>query len=130
MLVSGIITHGPPAQILDAVYNGRLQLIISPALLSEFQEVIKRSRIRHKYPALAERLDPLLDYLYTMTILVPGVPSEQFVPDDPDDDWVVACAIEGQADFIVSGDPHLLALQTVRGIRVLSPRQFVDSVLS
>ncbi len=130
VLVSGIISHGPPAQIIDAVYSGRLQLIISPTLLSEFQEVIKRPHIRRKYPALEERLDPLLDYLCTMTIVVPGVPSELFTPDDPDDDWVIACAIEGQADFIVSGDPHLKALQTVRGIRVLTPRQFVDSVLS
>jgi hypothetical protein len=130
VLVSGIIvTHGPSAQIMDAVRDGHVHLIISPTLLDEFQDVIQRPRITRKYPALQERLAPLLGFLYTTPILVPGVPSQRFVPDDPDDDWIVACAIEGQANFIVSGDPHLQALKEVRGIQVLTPRRFVDEIL-
>ncbi|MFQ5344156.1 MAG: putative toxin-antitoxin system toxin component, PIN family [Anaerolineae bacterium] len=130
VLVSGVIvTHGPSALILDAVRDGHLHLVVSPALLDEFEEVISRPRITRKYPALLERLDPLLEFLYTMTILVPGVPSQPFVPDDPDDDWIVACALEGKANFIVSGDAHLHTLGKVHGVRVVTPRQFVHDIL-
>lgn len=49
-----------------------------------------------------------------------GVP-ERAVPADPDDDVVVATAIAGNADFIVSGDRHLLELGEHAGIRIISP---------
>ena len=44
---------------------------------------------------------------------------------DPDDRWVLATAVTGQADAIVTGDQDLLSLETFAGISVLSPRQFV-----
>jgi len=44
---------------------------------------------------------------------------------DPDDDWVIACAVAGEADFIVSGDRDLLDLEQVGRIPILSVRQFL-----
>jgi predicted nucleic acid-binding protein len=48
------------------------------------------------------------------------------VKDDPDDDRVLECAVEARADYIVSGDRHLLALESYEAIRIVSPRQFVQ----
>jgi uncharacterized protein len=45
---------------------------------------------------------------------------------DPDDDWVLATALAGEADAIVSGDADLLTLDRYSGIEMLSPRQFVS----
>jgi putative PIN family toxin of toxin-antitoxin system len=50
------------------------------------------------------------------------------VPNDPDDDHVVACAIEGQADLIVSGDRDLLSLDEYQGIQVVRPMDFLRMV--
>jgi putative PIN family toxin of toxin-antitoxin system len=44
---------------------------------------------------------------------------------DPDDDWVLATAVAGDADAIVSGDADLLNLSSYSGIEILSPRQFL-----
>ena len=48
------------------------------------------------------------------------------IPADPKDEPVLACALDGQADLIVSGDQHLLTLADYRGIRILTVRQFLE----
>lgn len=48
------------------------------------------------------------------------------VPDDPDDEIVLACAMQGQADLIVTGDQHLLALGTFRGIPIVTVRSLLE----
>ena len=45
---------------------------------------------------------------------------------DPDDDKYLACAIDGEADYIVSGDHHLFVLRRYRQIPILTPRLFVE----
>jgi len=49
------------------------------------------------------------------------------VPDDPDDDHVVACAVAARVDVIVSGDKHLLKLREYQGIRMVTAAQAVKS---
>jgi predicted nucleic acid-binding protein len=50
------------------------------------------------------------------------------VPDDPDDNHIIACAVEGRADLIVSGDRHLLNLVEYEGIPVIRPTDFLRTV--
>lgn len=60
-------------------------------------------------------------------VLISGLTGQSgWVPADPDDDKFVDAAVVGNADVIVSGDHHLLQLDTLQGIAVLSPRQFLD----
>jgi predicted nucleic acid-binding protein len=54
---------------------------------------------------------------------------ERVISDDPKDDAILACAVEGRANYIVSGDEHLLKLREHRGIKILTPREFVEQVL-
>jgi predicted nucleic acid-binding protein len=58
--------------------------------------------------------------------VVPGQLSLPGVTRDPKDDAVVACAVEGEADYIVSGGQDLLTLGEFRGIRVVTSREFVE----
>ncbi len=44
---------------------------------------------------------------------------------DPSDNAFLECAVDGRADYIVSGDRHLLGLGTYRGIQIISPREFL-----
>ena len=50
------------------------------------------------------------------------------VLDDPDDDHVLACALAGNAELIVSGDRHLLSLKTFRGVPIVMPAEAVEIV--
>jgi putative PIN family toxin of toxin-antitoxin system len=129
VLVSGIIASGYSASILDAVRREEIQLIISPHLIEEFSEVIARRHITRKYPKVAEESESLLDFIRAFVQLTVGVPDPQNVSADRDDDYVLACAVEEIADCIVSGDPHLLSLKSYKGIPILTPREFVETML-
>ncbi len=125
VLVSGVIALGYSAKILDAARRETIQLVTSNHLLEEFSEVISRRHIARKYPKAAENAEILLDFLRAFAILVPGIPGEEAISPDCDDDFVLACAIDGKADCIVPGDPHLLDLKSHRGIPILTPKEFV-----
>jgi putative PIN family toxin of toxin-antitoxin system len=130
ILISGtIVTAGASARIVDAALNRWLCLITSPSLLAEYADVIQRPHIARKYTKIAPRVDDLLDYLRRRAIVVAGIPREHYVLADADDDAIVAAALEGHAIYIVSGDQHLLELKQVRGVRILTPRDFVVQVL-
>jgi putative PIN family toxin of toxin-antitoxin system len=130
VLISGIITsHGPAAKIIEAVQAGRLILCTSANLLQEFSEVILRPKMLRKYSELGIHADALLDYLRANAILVSGIPTQAVIAADPDDDYVIACAIDGEADYIISGDRHLLELESLNKILIVSPREFVEQGL-
>jgi predicted nucleic acid-binding protein len=82
-----------------------------------------------KYPELGIHADTLLDYLRANAVLVSGIPTQAVIADDPDDDYVIACAIDGEADYIISGDRHLLELESLNKILIVSPREFVEQGL-
>ena len=63
--------------------------------------------------------------LAALAIPTPGELVLRVIADDPDDDHYLSCAIEGEADYIVSGDRHLLEIQEYQGIRILTPRAFL-----
>ena len=126
IIVSGtIVSQGHPAQILQAWRRGEFTLISSPAIIAEVIEVLARPQIVRRYHIPAQELSHLKRLLETTTIQVPGTKNVDVVRDDPDDDILVAVALEGEAEYIISGDPHLLRLQEVQGIRIVTPRQFL-----
>jgi predicted nucleic acid-binding protein len=81
-------------------------------------------RIRRKYPIDeidAVRLRAFLesDLAYTpITVHVSGVATH------PEDDLVLATAVSAEADYLVTGDRHLLSLGQYQGVRIVTPRDF------
>jgi uncharacterized protein len=62
-------------------------------------------------------------------LLVAGEASvPESVPDDPKDEIFLACALDGEADVIMSGDPHMLDLESYWDIPILTARQFLDQL--
>lgn len=129
VLISGVIASGHSAAILDAVRKGKFELVTSAHLLEEFSDVISRRHIARKYPKAAQEADALLDFLRAFASLVPGIPEPEHISADRDDDYVLACALEGGADCIISGDPHLLDLKAYKNIPILTPRKFAEMAI-
>lgn len=126
VLISGVLVpHGPSAEVVRALQTERVQLILSEHLLNEFQDVITRPRIARKYPVAFQHAQILVDFLRATAWIVDGQPHEAVVT-DPDDDFVLAAAYEGQAAYIISGDAHLLDLHEYRQIPIWTPLQFVN----
>lgn len=125
VLVSGIVFGGNCRTILQMISTGRLNACISAALLAELDDVLRRPKFgmdSHEVAATLELVQQTFDWVS---------PSEKLfvVADDPDDNAVLEAAVEYRAEQIVSGDDHLLALKSFRGIPILSPAAFLSSLL-
>lgn len=130
VFVSSLLsTQGLPAQLLNAWREGGYMLVTSPPIIAEIAEVLEAPRISKKYLIGQEDIEHLVDLLKTDTILVPGRAAVKgSVPQDPRDEMFLACAIDANADCIVSGDRHLLGLQTYRGIPILTVKKFAEKL--
>ena len=124
---SVLVHHGLPAQVLDAWRQRQFILIVSPAIIAEIRFTLNYPRIRRKYPITDADVQSLVALLTHDAVVVPGtVTVSGVIPDDPDDERVLACAVEGQAELIVSGDRHLLSVSGFSGITVLRPKEFLE----
>lgn len=116
---------GAPARLIQALGDGVFDAIVCPQLLDELSGVLHR-------PKIAERVDSELadDFVQWLGRIAIGVPDPMMVrpiSPDPDDDYLIALALIGRADVIISGDAHLLGL-TASSPRTLSPAAFAELV--
>jgi len=131
VLVSGLVSEGgPPSEIVDAWLEGRYTLVTSPYMVEELVHVLSYPRIRDRLRLEKDELEAILIALLAQAQVAPGQLCLPGVTRDPKDDAVVACAIEGEADVIVSGDQDLLTLGTYEGIEVITPRQFTELLVA
>ena len=125
LLISYLISHRPPiAEVIDIhLARGDFTLLTAPVLLEELTRVLEYPRLHRYYGAEARvRFVALIAGLSEIVDLPEEVPR---ICRDPDDDWVIACAVAGEADVIVSGDRDLLDLEQVGDISILSARDFL-----
>ncbi|OGS94673.1 MAG: putative toxin-antitoxin system toxin component, PIN family [Gallionellales bacterium RIFCSPLOWO2_12_FULL_57_18] len=128
VLLSGLLWHGAPHELLEQVRNGELTLISSPALLSELADVISRP----KFDVILVRSNTsrirMLNELHRLVEVIEPPPLPHPVCRDADDDAVLAAAIAGQADLIVSGDDDLLSLKIHQDIPIVTPAEAVQRI--
>ena len=125
VFVSGVFFSGPPYRILEAWRDGKIQVVVSPEILDEYQRV--GEILAEDHPTI--NLKPLLDYLIQNADIYAAPPLPEAVCEDPDDDKFFACALASESRIIVSGDKHLLKVSGYREIEVIKPRDFVDKYL-
>lgn len=131
VIVSAVLTTaGIPARILDAWRTERFALLVSSPILEEVARVLEYPRLArlHRWPqAKIRKFVAELAYLGIMT---PGEITLNVVRNDPTDNRYLECAVEGAADYLVSGDQDLLDLHEHGGIRIVSPRTFSEALRS
>jgi putative PIN family toxin of toxin-antitoxin system len=126
VFVSAVFFGGVPGRILTAWRDGRLQLVLSPAILDEYRRV--GEALGAQYTGID--LSPVLALLAIGAEIVDAPALPEPVSVDPDDDKFLACASAAGVEVLVSGDKHLVDHDGWRGLQVLRPRQFADTFLS
>jgi len=125
VIVSGtIIDTGIPFELLKAWREQKWNLITSPQILQEVQRVLTLPRISQVYAPTGQDITDLIRLLTHRATLVPGRLTIPRTVRDPEDDHLLACAKEGAADYIVSGDQDLLTLTSYEGIPIVTPAAF------
>jgi len=124
VLISGVIATGVPHELLLKGFDHEYGIVISVETLTEFRETLL------KYP---ERFhmdeDDVQKEVETIRYFAEFVdPQEDIaaVEDDPDDDKFLEAAVAGDVDYLVSGDRHLLDLDSFRGVEIVEPRTFYE----
>ena len=118
--------EGPPGQILERfVRDGAFEVVLTEPIVEEVLQSLAYPKV-HK--AARSKTDPELWFedIVVLSQLVAGDVHVPSLSTDPDDDKYVAAAIEGRAEFVVTGDPDLLNLREHEDIRILPPRAFLD----
>lgn len=129
-LVSALLSpHGPPRRLLDDARAQVIELCSSPVLMAELLDVVSREKFARRFAQAG--LTPLgvVGEIRRMATMAAPVSVPRVVAEDADDDHVLACALAGKADLIVSGDKHLLDLGgAYQGIRIVTPTEAVQLV--
>jgi len=122
VLVSGTVFGGVPGSIINAAIDRRFTLALSPAILTEYENVLSR----RSFGLLPEAVELLVRDMESHARIFYPTRKHQIVAADPDNDAVVDRAVEAGADVIVSGDSHLTELKQVEGITVVTSAMFIQ----
>jgi putative PIN family toxin of toxin-antitoxin system len=126
VLVSGILSpHGPPAAVLRALLTERVMLCFDERILSEYRDVLARGKSSFDRE-LVEELIAFLEAAGSPTLAAPLATT---LP-DPVDQMFIEVAVASQADFLVSGNLKHFPDKATEGVSVVSPRAFLDAMLS
>ena len=126
VIISGILFGGIPRTILDMLISGKHDFFLSMHIIEEIREVLNRPKFGFDNGnALL-----VIEELHSLCAIVKPDRSINFIIDDPDDNKILECAVEADADIIISGDSHLLSIGSYKGIKILSPRQFISTASS
>lgn len=125
VLIGALITKGtPPDKLYRAWLRGEIELVTSPAQLAELADVLDRPRLQKFLDA--DEAAAIVENLGTRALILDDSLGVNLSP-DPQDNPILAAAINGKADLIVSGDKkHVLALGEVEGIPVVTAREALE----
>jgi hypothetical protein len=125
VLVSALIVPaGKPARILRRLDT--LELLTTDRILVEVSRVLRYPRIQKRYKLAEAIITTYLERLHEVSTIVETRTQISGVSKDPDDDKFLECAVDGNARYIVSGDPHLLDLGSYGGISIVTPSAFLS----
>lgn len=122
VLVSATLSNGPPRWVLDAVDQGRAELVTLDPVRDELGRVL-----RDKLRLGAPRAQAILDDLDELAVQgQPKASDALAVTGHRADDEVLACAVDAGVDVLVTGDHrHLIPVGTHQGVRILTPQAFL-----
>ncbi|MFH1504440.1 MAG: putative toxin-antitoxin system toxin component, PIN family [Candidatus Omnitrophota bacterium] len=124
--VSGLISkEGAPAKILNAWREHTFILICSYEILEEIKQTLQYPHITKKYNLSEENTISLISLIEHEAIMIPETAKINVIKGDPDDDKIIACAVGAEADYIVSGDKHLLSLREYKNIPIIPAAEFL-----
>jgi len=125
-IISAQFWLGAPRQALDAIRIGAAKLVVSEQLMTELRTVLARAKFAQRIAVIGSTVENMIADHRALVEIVEATPLPTPVCDDPKDDMVLACAVGGKADYIVSGDDDLLRLQSYQDIFIINVNTFLE----
>lgn len=125
ILISATFWHGNESQIIKLAENGQITLVLSKAILSEFEEVLKT---RFAKMATESEITEVIEKFISISHIVEPNIKVNIIKEDPEDNKILECAITGGVKYILSGDKHLLNLKRIKTIKIVTSKNFLDII--
>jgi putative PIN family toxin of toxin-antitoxin system len=122
VLISAILFGGKPRQILEKAIRGEIRLCLSEPILEELKGVLQRA----KFDYSPEMIQVIVTELAGIADFVNPSETINVVLKDPEDNRILECAVEAEANYIITGDFHLLKLNRYLDIEVLNAVAFLE----
>ena len=121
IFISAILYGGNPRKVVELAIFEDVEVYISLQLVDELSRVL-----RDKFTLGSVEIDKIISEIKDFAEIVTPRVTLQVVEKDPPDDRVLEYAVAAKADFIISGDKHLLDLGNFREIKIVGPAEFLE----
>jgi putative PIN family toxin of toxin-antitoxin system len=123
VLVSAFLKKGKSRNLVVKLLE-KHSVISSRQMLAELADVLSRD----KFNIASAQIDRFISVLVRQAIVVPVNSNLKIVLQDPEDDIVLNTALSGEADYIVSGDKHLLKIACFKNVKILSVNEIIQVI--
>ena len=128
VLVSAFIAkHGHSANLLElSLTLEHIELILSTPIMQELENVLGRNEVKNRFEYTEHDIKMIARTLKESAKIISLKSRFKTVKEDPKDDVILTTAYDGAADYVVSGDNHLLKLRNFKGIKIVNPKQMMS----
>ena len=124
IFISSFFWGGNPRNVLERVIEGIDELFITKEILDEIEEVMERP----KFHADKEEIDYFISSIEEIgNRIIPKMQIKNGSRDKTDNKYI-ECGMAANADYIISGDIHLLALREYEKIKIITARNYLETV--
>ena len=115
---------GKPRKVIDLWKSGEVVLCLSKPIVNEYIEVLRRLELQNE-----KEIDELLGLFAHgfHVVFTAKTPKLYVVEKDPDDNMFIECAVALKAEFVITGDKALKAIQEYMNIKIVSPKEFLNN---
>ena len=127
--LSGIFWEGEASKIIEKTEKKNIQILISENILSEIVNVLNKESKFQKYILnLKLSVEEILRTILSISDLIETKIKLDLIKADPKDNIILEVALDGKAEYIISYDNHLLNMIEFRGIKIISPGEFLKII--
>ena len=122
IFVSSFFWKGNPRKVFDRVTNGVDELFITDEILDEITRVMSRKKFNLNINEIKDYVNVIESY----SIKLICKSKLKKISRDIDDDKILQCGLEGNVDFIITGDDDLLVLKNYENIKIVTPKEYLN----
>lgn len=124
--VSALLWGGKPAEIIKAAEQNKIYIVISEEIVNEINQVLNYPKLKQIYQVESLNHEELIEAVLKIVHFVKVTKRIKIVLEHPTDNKFIECALEAKADYIVSGDKHLLKVGAYKKIPIISVTNFLQ----
>jgi putative PIN family toxin of toxin-antitoxin system len=121
--ISALFWRGNPYKLIHLCYEGKAKLVISRQIIEELEGILLTDE---KFKMAREDVALNTEIVLSNTEFVEPNVTLNVIKEDPADDRILECAVEGKVEYLVSGNKHLLKLKEFQGIKILTAKQMLE----